>query len=49
MNILKIIVFTKVLLNVRTCNLNIKMINEILKLKSYKQIERNMKIHQKYI
>ena len=35
----------KSLLNVRTCNyLDIKMINEILKLKSYKQIERNMKI-----
>jgi hypothetical protein len=35
----------KSLLNVRTCNyLDIKMINEILKTKSYKQIERNMKI-----
>lgn len=35
----------KSLLNVRTCNyLDIKMINEILKIKSYKLIERNMKI-----
>ena len=34
----------KSLLNVRTCNyLDIKMINEILKIKSYKLIERNMK------